>query len=97
MGNHPGGGGMVRAGRIKMIESRLRTVGVVLAGGVGQRVGLNTPKQLLKIAGRTILEHTLSVFDGHPDIDEVVVLMTPGSATRCGRSWSVTVSRRSAR
>nr|WP_062335344.1 bifunctional cytidylyltransferase/SDR family oxidoreductase [Herbidospora sakaeratensis] len=61
-----------------MIESRLRTVGVVLAGGVGQRVGLNTPKQLLKIAGRTILEHTLAVFDGHPDVDEVVVLMTPG-------------------
>ncbi|MFF4779145.1 SDR family NAD(P)-dependent oxidoreductase [Microtetraspora fusca] len=59
-------------------KSRLRTVGVVLAGGVGQRVGLNTPKQLLKIAGRTILEHTLSVFDGHPEIDEVVVLMTPG-------------------
>ncbi len=59
-------------------ESRLRTVGVVLAGGVGQRVGLNTPKQLLKIAGKTILEHTLGVFDGHPEIDEVVVLMAPG-------------------
>ncbi|WP_169986220.1 bifunctional cytidylyltransferase/SDR family oxidoreductase [Microbispora sp. H10836] len=59
-------------------ESRLRRVGVVLAGGVGQRVGLNTPKQLLKIAGKTILEHTLDVFDGHPEIDEVVVLMAPG-------------------
>ncbi|MCT9928799.1 bifunctional cytidylyltransferase/SDR family oxidoreductase [Planotetraspora sp. A-T 1434] len=59
-------------------ESRLRTVGVVLAGGIGQRVGLNTPKQLLKIAGKTILEHTLDVFDGHPEIDEVVVLMAAG-------------------
>ncbi|MBP2706073.1 bifunctional cytidylyltransferase/SDR family oxidoreductase [Microbispora sp. RL4-1S] len=59
-------------------ESRLRRVGVVLAGGVGQRVGLGTPKQLLKIAGKTILEHTIDVFDGHPDIDEVVVLMVPG-------------------
>ncbi|WP_405088753.1 SDR family NAD(P)-dependent oxidoreductase [Microbispora sp. NBC_01389] len=59
-------------------ESRLRRVGVVLAGGVGQRVGLNTPKQLLKIAGKTILEHTLDVFDGHPEIDEVIVAMTPG-------------------
>ncbi|GII33195.1 bifunctional cytidylyltransferase/SDR family oxidoreductase [Planotetraspora mira] len=59
-------------------ESRLRTVGVVLAGGIGQRMGLNTPKQLLKIAGRTIIEHTLDTFDGHPEIDEVVVLMAPG-------------------
>ncbi|WP_246239142.1 bifunctional cytidylyltransferase/SDR family oxidoreductase [Acrocarpospora corrugata] len=54
------------------------TVGVVLAGGIGQRIGLNTPKQLLKIAGKSILEHTIAAFDSHPDIDEVVVLMTPG-------------------
>jgi 2-C-methyl-D-erythritol 4-phosphate cytidylyltransferase len=60
------------------MESRLRSVGVVLAGGVGQRVGLNTPKQLIKIAGRTILEHTLALFNGSPEIDEIVVLMTPG-------------------
>ncbi len=28
----------------------LRNVAVILAGGTGQRVGLNIPKQLLKIA-----------------------------------------------
>lgn len=59
-------------------ESRLRSVGVVLAGGVGQRVGLNTPKQLIKIAGKTILEHTLGLFEKSPEIDEIIVLMTPG-------------------
>ncbi|MEU4228773.1 bifunctional cytidylyltransferase/SDR family oxidoreductase [Nonomuraea sp. NPDC026600] len=62
------------------MESRLRTVGVVLAGGVGRRVGLDTPKQLIKIAGRTILEHTLALFNGSPEIDEIVVLMAPGFA-----------------
>ncbi|WP_336207730.1 bifunctional cytidylyltransferase/SDR family oxidoreductase [Nonomuraea sp. LPB2021202275-12-8] len=62
------------------MNSRLSSVGVVLAGGVGQRVGLGTPKQLIKIAGRTILEHTIALFDGSPEIDEVVVLMTPGFA-----------------
>ncbi|WP_214109906.1 bifunctional cytidylyltransferase/SDR family oxidoreductase [Acrocarpospora catenulata] len=61
-----------------MSGSRLPAVGVVLAGGVGQRMGLGAPKQLLKIAGRSILEHSIGVFDRHPDIDEVVVLMTPG-------------------
>ncbi|MGW4473764.1 2-C-methyl-D-erythritol 4-phosphate cytidylyltransferase [Nonomuraea sp. NPDC004354] len=60
------------------MESRLRVVGVLLAGGVGQRVGLDTPKQLVTVAGRSIIEHTLAVFDAAPEIDEVVVLMTPG-------------------
>ncbi|MBV9484633.1 MAG: bifunctional cytidylyltransferase/SDR family oxidoreductase [Frankiaceae bacterium] len=59
-------------------EKRLRTVGVVLAGGVGTRVGLAIPKQLLKIAGKPIIEHTIAAFEACSDIDEVVVLMTPG-------------------
>ncbi|MFF3440454.1 SDR family NAD(P)-dependent oxidoreductase [Streptosporangium sp. NPDC002721] len=59
-------------------EPRPRTVGVVLAGGVGRRVGHDTPKQLLEIAGRTILEHTLALFQGAPEIDEIMVLMAPG-------------------
>ncbi|MEV4220026.1 2-C-methyl-D-erythritol 4-phosphate cytidylyltransferase [Nonomuraea sp. NPDC049725] len=60
------------------MNSRLRTVAVVLAGGVGQRVGRDTPKQLIELAGRTILEHTIAVFDASAEVDEVVVLMTPG-------------------
>ncbi len=59
-------------------EPRPRTVGVVLAGGVGRRVGHDTPKQLLEIGGRTILEHTLALFEGSPEIDEIMVLMAPG-------------------
>ncbi|MEO5653640.1 MAG: NTP transferase domain-containing protein, partial [Marmoricola sp.] len=38
---------------------RQRNVAVLLAGGTGERMGLNIPKQLLKIAGRPILEHSL--------------------------------------
>ncbi|WP_116247385.1 bifunctional cytidylyltransferase/SDR family oxidoreductase [Nocardiopsis sp. FIRDI 009] len=55
-----------------------RTVAVVLAGGSGQRIGLATPKQLLKIAGKTILEHTLSLFEQARGVDEVLVMMNPG-------------------
>ena len=43
-----------------------RNVAVLLAGGVGARVGLDIPKQLIKIAGRTILEHSLAVLDSPP-------------------------------
>ena len=58
-----------------------RTVAVVLAGGSGQRIGLATPKQLLKIAGKTILEHTLAIFERAERVDEVVVMMNPGFVT----------------
>jgi 2-C-methyl-D-erythritol 4-phosphate cytidylyltransferase len=36
------------------------------------------PKQLLKIAGKSILEHTLDIFQTAPEVDEIIVLMTPG-------------------
>jgi 2-C-methyl-D-erythritol 4-phosphate cytidylyltransferase len=55
-----------------------RTVAVVLAGGTGSRVGLGIPKQLLKIAGKTIIEHTIAVFEAAPEIDEILVLMASG-------------------
>jgi 2-C-methyl-D-erythritol 4-phosphate cytidylyltransferase len=56
----------------------LRRVAVVLAGGVGVRVGLGIPKQMIKIAGKTVLEHTLAVFQAHSRIDEIVLMMTAG-------------------
>ena len=57
---------------------RPRNVAVLLAGGVGVRVGLDIPKQLLKVAGRTILEHSLIALHSHPLVDEVKVMMAPG-------------------
>lgn len=56
----------------------LRNVAVILAGGTGTRVGLSIPKQLIKIAGKTILEHTISVFNDAPDVDEIIILMAQG-------------------
>jgi 2-C-methyl-D-erythritol 4-phosphate cytidylyltransferase len=64
------------------MDSALRSTGVLLAGGVGQRVGHELPKQLIEVAGRTILEHSIAVFESAPEIDEIVVLMTPGFADR---------------
>lgn len=57
---------------------RRRTVAIVLAGGTGTRIGLQIPKQLLKIAGKPIMEHTLAVFEDAPDVDEILVLMAQG-------------------
>ncbi|MEU7567477.1 bifunctional cytidylyltransferase/SDR family oxidoreductase [Streptomyces fradiae] len=59
-------------------EAKTRTTAVVLAGGTGQRVGLSIPKQLLKIAGKPVIEHTLTIFEQAECVDDVVVLMAPG-------------------
>jgi 2-C-methyl-D-erythritol 4-phosphate cytidylyltransferase len=53
-------------------------VAVILGGGVGTRLGLDIPKQLIKIAGKTILEHTIALLQAHPMVDEIVVMMAPG-------------------
>ena len=47
-------------------------------GGTGTRVGLSIPKQLIKVAGKPIIEHTLGLLNASPQIDEIIVLMTPG-------------------
>lgn len=52
-------------------------VGVVLAGGVGERMGLALPKQLVPVAGRTSLEHTVACFQESKDIDRIIVMMEP--------------------
>ena len=58
--------------------TRLRNVAVVLAGGTGTRVGLDIPKQLIKIAGKPIIEHTIAAMQESPLVDEILVLMAPG-------------------
>lgn len=52
-----------------------RTVAVVLAGGIGVRVGLGIPKQLIKIAGKAIVEHTLEALDASAHVDEIIIMM----------------------
>lgn len=49
-------------------------IAVILAGGVGSRMGLNYPKQFSKIAGATVFEHTVRIFQEHEQIDEIVVV-----------------------
>ena len=56
-----------------------KTVAVILAGGVGVRMGLAIPKQFVPIAGRTSLEHTVAVFEACDAIDDIVVMMDPTS------------------
>ena len=51
---------------------------VIPAAGVGKRMGSDTPKQYLELNNKTIIEHTLSIFDKHDSISEVVVAISEG-------------------
>ncbi|MDE5418643.1 bifunctional cytidylyltransferase/SDR family oxidoreductase [Labilibaculum sp. DW002] len=55
----------------------MRNIGVILAGGNGSRFGGNLPKQFIKVAGKTIIEHTLDVFQKCESIDEVAIVINP--------------------
>ena len=55
----------------------MKNVAIILAGGVGRRTGLSIPKQFLKMAGRTIIEHSVEAFEHHENIDEIAIVVNP--------------------
>lgn len=55
----------------------MKTFGIILASGTGSRYGNDTPKQFIKIAGKTILEHTIEIFEKSKKIDEIIIVITP--------------------
>ena len=59
------------------MESRGKTVALVVAAGSGSRAGGALPKQYRPIAGRPLLSHTLDALE-HPGIDEICVVIGEG-------------------
>lgn len=53
-------------------------VAMILAGGVGKRMGNPVPKQFIKVNGKTILTYTLEVFQNHPDFEAIEVVCVEG-------------------
>lgn len=50
-------------------------IAVILAGGVGSRLGYSIPKQFFKVAGKTVIEHTIDVFEKEESIDEIAIVI----------------------
>ncbi|MEC7488472.1 MAG: bifunctional 2-C-methyl-D-erythritol 4-phosphate cytidylyltransferase/2-C-methyl-D-erythritol 2,4-cyclodiphosphate synthase [Pseudomonadota bacterium] len=48
---------------------------LILAGGFGSRVGANIPKQYLFINGKSVLRRTIEIFEAHPLIDSIQVVI----------------------
>lgn len=58
---------------------------IILAGGTGQRVGGDIPKQFLTVDDVPILAYTLSAFQNNHDINQIVVV--------CVKDWENEVLR----
>ena len=50
--------------------------GIIPAAGVGRRMGTDTPKQYLTLNNKTIIEHTMEVFNKHESVSEIVVVIS---------------------
>ena len=48
--------------------------GMILAGGIGRRMGAEIPKQYMKIKDKTIIVHTVETFLRNDKLDKVIVL-----------------------
>ena len=51
-------------------------IAVIFAGGTGQRMNTKTkPKQFLELHGKPILVYTLEVFNNHPEVDKIILVI----------------------
>lgn len=57
----------------------MRKIALIFAGGTGQRMGADIPKQFLKVHGKEIILHTLELFEINDEIDDIYVA--------CIESW----------
>ncbi len=55
-------------------KKRYRNIAVLLAGGSGQRMGGKQPKQMMKLGGKTVLEHSMLAFQQNENIDEIMLV-----------------------
>lgn len=52
---------------------------MILAGGIGSRVGANRPKQFVEVFEKPIIVYTLEIFQNHEEINNIAIV--------CHRDW----------
>ena len=53
-------------------------VAIIKAGGIGNRMGADVPKQFLLVRDKPIIIYTLEAFERHPNIDAIIVVCVDG-------------------
>lgn len=47
---------------------------IILAGGIGSRVGAPVPKQFVEVLGKPVLVYTIEAYQNHPEIDGIEIV-----------------------
>ncbi len=53
-------------------------IAIIIAGGSGQRMGQDIPKQFLNVDDKPVIVYTMEAFQRHPNIDGIVVVCIDG-------------------
>lgn len=56
----------------------MSNIALIIAGGVGARMGQDIPKQFLNVNDRPIIVYTLEAFQKHPNIDAIEIVCLEG-------------------
>ncbi len=51
---------------------------IIIAGGVGSRLGAKVPKQFVEVLGKPIIAYTMDHFQNHPEIDGIELVCVEG-------------------
>lgn len=51
---------------------------IIIAGGVGSRLGAKVPKQFVEVLGKPIIAYTLEHFQNHPEINGIELVCVDG-------------------
>ncbi|MGW8285409.1 MAG: 2-C-methyl-D-erythritol 4-phosphate cytidylyltransferase [Candidatus Deferrimicrobiaceae bacterium] len=65
----------------------VKVVAIIVAAGGGKRMGGDLPKQFLPLAGRPLLDRSLSAFTGSPRIDGIVLALPPSLSNEVKESY----------
>lgn len=51
---------------------------IIIAGGVGSRLGAPVPKQFVEVLGKPVIAYTMEHFQNHPNIDAIELVCVDG-------------------
>jgi 2-C-methyl-D-erythritol 4-phosphate cytidylyltransferase len=60
------------------IGGRMKNIALLIAGGSGNRMHQDIPKQFLTVNERPVIVYTLQAFENHPEIDAIAVVCIAG-------------------
>ena len=56
----------------------MKNIALIIAGGVGARMGQDIPKQFINVYDRPVIVYTLEAFQNNPNIDGIEVVCLDG-------------------